>query len=109
MSDKDGERQRSWPTRWASSIATTSGSSSSRIRRRIHFHPDAGGEKIARYLYGVRYHPRDVRFALAEASENRTSMTVERILLFCYHYDPSTNAYVLFASNFNVKAGRGEY
>jgi protein SCO1/2 len=55
--------------------------------------------KMSRYLYGVRYHARDVRFALAEASENKTTMTVERVLLFCYHYDPSTNAYVLFASN----------
>jgi protein SCO1/2 len=55
--------------------------------------------KISRYLYGVRYHARDVRFALAEASENKTTMTIEKVLLFCYHYDPSTNAYVLFAGN----------
>jgi protein SCO1/2 len=40
----------------------------------------------------------DVRFALAEASENRTTMTVERILLYCYHYDPKAGAYVVFAS-----------
>jgi protein SCO1/2 len=60
--------------------------------------------KMSRYLYGVRYHARDVRFALAEASENKTSMTIERVLLFCYHYDPTTNAYVMFASNF-MRAG----
>jgi protein SCO1/2 len=54
--------------------------------------------KIARYLYGVRFRPMDVRFALAEASENRTTMTVERILLYCYHYDPKAGAYVVFAS-----------
>src|SRR5262249_21337416 len=36
-----------------------------------------GEGKISRYLYGTRYRPMDVRFALAEASENRTTMTKE--------------------------------
>src|SRR5579862_7855040 len=56
--------------------------------------------KISRYLYGVRFRATDVKFALAEASENRITMTVEKLLLFCYHYDPQANAYVLFATNF---------
>jgi protein SCO1/2 len=55
--------------------------------------------KISRYLYGTRFRPLDVRFALAEASENRTSMTVEKVLLFCYQYDPTKHAYVMFATN----------
>ena len=55
--------------------------------------------KIARYLYGVRFRSRDLRFALTEASEGRMTLTVEKILLFCYHYDPNANRYVLFASN----------
>lgn len=56
--------------------------------------------KLARYLYGTRFRPMDVRFALAEASEGRSTMTIEKILLFCYHYDPKASGYVLFASNF---------
>jgi protein SCO1/2 len=60
--------------------------------------------RIARYLYGVRFRPMDMRFALTEASENRTTLTVEKILLFCYHYDPGKHAYVLFAANF-MRAG----
>jgi protein SCO1/2 len=60
--------------------------------------------KMARYLYGVRYPPRDVRFALAEASEGRSTLSIEKILLFCYHYDPQTGSYVLFATNF-MRAG----
>jgi protein SCO1/2 len=60
--------------------------------------------RMARYLYGVRFRPMDMRFALAEASENRTTMTVEKILLFCYQYDPGKHAYVLFAANF-MRAG----
>src|SRR6266436_6027288 len=31
--------------------------------------------RISRYLYGVRYRARDLRFALAEASEGKTTMT----------------------------------
>ncbi len=56
--------------------------------------------RISRYLYGARFRALDVRFALAEASEGRTTMTVEKILLFCYHYDPKEGKYVMFASNF---------
>jgi protein SCO1 len=55
--------------------------------------------RVARYLYGIRYKARDLRFALAEASEGRSTMTIEKILLFCYHYDPKAGAYVLFAMN----------
>ncbi len=55
--------------------------------------------KVARYLYGASFHPRDLRFALAEASENRTTMAVQKILLYCYHYDPQAGGYVLFATN----------
>lgn len=60
--------------------------------------------KAARYLYGIRYRPIDLRFGLAEASEGRMTATVEKILLLCYHYDPNANRYVLFASNF-MKGG----
>jgi protein SCO1 len=55
--------------------------------------------RIARYLYGARFSPRDVRFALTEASEGRMTLSVDKILLWCYHYDPLANKYVLFASN----------
>ncbi|HEY2843360.1 MAG TPA: SCO family protein [Bryobacteraceae bacterium] len=63
-----------------------------------------GEGRVSRYLYGVNYRPLDTRFALAEASENRTTMTVEKILLYCYHYDPQAGSYVLFATNF-MRAG----
>ncbi len=56
--------------------------------------------KICRYLYGVRFPARDVRLALTEASDNKSSLTVDRLLLFCFHYDPTTRSYTLFATNF---------
>ncbi len=60
--------------------------------------------KMARYLYGATFHPRDLRFSLAEASENRSTMAVQKMLLFCYHYDPQAGGYVLFATNI-MRAG----
>jgi protein SCO1/2 len=55
--------------------------------------------KIARYLYGIQYDPGDVRFGLLEASEGRSVTTVERLLMYCYHYDPQGKKYSLVAMN----------
>jgi len=60
--------------------------------------------KVARYLYGINYRAIDLRFGLAEAAENRSTLTIDKVLLFCYHYDPVENKYVMFAANF-MKAG----
>ena len=49
--------------------------------------------RISRYFYGVEYAPRDVRLGLVEASRNQIGNPVDRILLFCYHYDPATGKY----------------
>ncbi len=55
--------------------------------------------RVARYLYGIDYPQTDVRVGLLEASEGRQVSTVERIILFCYHYDPQTHRYALVARN----------
>lgn len=47
----------------------------------------------ARYLFGIEYGPRDLRFALMEASKGRIGSAVDQLLLFCYHYDPMTGRY----------------
>jgi protein SCO1/2 len=54
---------------------------------------------IARYLYGIQYPPGDVRLGLLEASEGRSITTTERLLLYCYHYDPQGKKYSLVAAN----------
>jgi protein SCO1/2 len=56
--------------------------------------------KIARYFYGVEYAPRDLRFALIEATEERIGSAVDELLLYCYHYDPSTGRYSAAVMNF---------
>lgn len=53
--------------------------------------------KVARYLYGIQYKPTDVRVGLIEASQGRSISTVERLILYCYHYDPQGQGYVLWA------------
>lgn len=49
--------------------------------------------RLARYLYGVEFAPRDLRLALVEASAGKIGTTADSIVLFCYQYDPSTGRY----------------
>ena len=52
--------------------------------------------KIARYLYGVTFSPRDLRFALEDAAAGNIGSPVERPLrLLCFAYDPATGKYSL--------------
>ena len=61
---------------------------------------------ISRYLYGIEYEPRDFRLALLEASEGKIGNTLDRLILYCFHYDPEAKGYVLFAQNI-MKLGGG--
>jgi protein SCO1/2 len=54
---------------------------------------------ISRYTYGIEYNPRDLRLALLEASEGEIGTTIDRILLYCYRYDPDAGGYALIALN----------
>ncbi len=49
--------------------------------------------RIARYLYGVEYEPKDLKLGLIEAAHRRIGSPVDQVLLFCYHYDPRTGKY----------------
>jgi len=55
--------------------------------------------KVARYFYGIEYSTRDLRFALIEASENRIGTIADKVLLYCFHYDPSVGKYSAYAIN----------
>jgi len=61
--------------------------------------------KLSRYFYGSDYNPRDMRFALMEASENRIGSFVEAIQLYCFHYDPTTGKYGLVITRIIQIAG----
>ena len=49
--------------------------------------------KIAQYYYGVEYAPKDLRLGLIQASENKIGTLADQVLLYCYHYDPTTGRY----------------
>lgn len=51
--------------------------------------------RIARYLLGIDYRPRDLRLALVEASQNTIGSVSDQVLLFCFMYDPATGKYGL--------------
>jgi len=53
--------------------------------------------QLARTLYGIKFHEDQVRLALAEASAGRLGSTWDRLILFCYHWDPTANSYALAA------------
>lgn len=55
--------------------------------------------RLARYLFGIEYPPRDLKFALMESSEGRIGSVVDQVLLYCYHYEPTTGSYSLIAMN----------
>jgi protein SCO1/2 len=49
--------------------------------------------RLARYLYGVEYAPRDLRFALIDAAAGKIGSPADKVVLYCYQYDPSTGRY----------------
>jgi protein SCO1 len=51
--------------------------------------------KITRYLNGIYFQPFEFKMALAEASKGQSGPTINRILQFCYAYDPQGKQYVL--------------
>lgn len=53
--------------------------------------------KLMQVLFGVKYNPRDTKFALIEAGEGKVGSTFERLILSCFHYDDLTGSYTPFA------------
>lgn len=61
--------------------------------------------RIVRYLYGVKFEPATVRMALLEASEGTIGTPLDRFILWCHQFDPSSKGYVLFAFRLVQVAG----
>jgi protein SCO1 len=49
--------------------------------------------KLSRYFYGVEYPARDLRLGLIESSQSKIGSLSDELLLYCYHYDPTTGKY----------------
>lgn len=55
--------------------------------------------KLSKYLYGIDYAPKDIKFAIMESAENRIGNPVDQMMLYCYHYNPATGKYGLQVMN----------
>lgn len=51
--------------------------------------------KITRYLYGLTYLPFDVKMAIIEAQKGIPRPTINKILEYCFAYNPSSQTYTL--------------
>jgi protein SCO1/2 len=62
--------------------------------------------EISRYLYGIEQDPADLKLALIEAAGGNIgeSTALNRVLLFCFQYDPVGKKYALYARNI-MRAG----
>lgn len=51
--------------------------------------------KITRYLNGLYFQPFEFKMAIIEAGNEQSSPTINKVLQFCYSYDPVGQTYVL--------------
>jgi protein SCO1/2 len=49
--------------------------------------------RMARYLPGIEPFPKDLQFALLEASEGQIGTVVDRVVLYCYQYNEASGRY----------------
>jgi protein SCO1 len=62
--------------------------------------------KVARYFFGLEYSPRDVRFALEDASAGTIGSPITQPLrLLCFAYDPEAGRYTLMTMRLVQIAG----
>jgi len=54
---------------------------------------------ITRYLYGLEMREFDLRNALYEAADGQIGSTIDKAVLYCFSYDPSSQSYVPVAIN----------
>lgn len=80
-------------------------------KRKEYVHPAAlvlstPSGHIARYLYGIEYHPRTLSLSLVEAARGKVGSSVDRLILFCFHYDATEGRYAPMAMNI-MRVGGG--
>lgn len=54
---------------------------------------------VTRYLYGASFKEFDLRNALYEAADGKIGTAVDKVILYCFAYDPSSQSYVPVAMN----------
>ncbi|HTV18159.1 MAG TPA: SCO family protein [Polyangiaceae bacterium] len=54
---------------------------------------------ISRYLYGIEYEQKTLSLSLVEAAEGKIGTSMDRLILYCFHYDDSEGKYAPVAMN----------
>lgn len=49
--------------------------------------------RVARYIYGVEPEAREIEYALMDSSIGKIGSPIQKMILFCYDYDPTTGRY----------------
>ncbi|MBF0112453.1 MAG: SCO family protein [Desulfamplus sp.] len=80
-------------------LTTATGFKFKQIGQHNFVHPNvlivlAEDGKIIRYLYGTEYLPFDVSMAITEAAKGTPSISIKKILSYCFDYDPKGKKYV---------------
>ena len=60
--------------------------------------------QVSRYLFGVDYEPKDLKLGLVESSQGKLGGITDQVMLYCFHYDPTTGRYSAAVMNL-VRAG----
>jgi len=55
--------------------------------------------RISRYLYGIDYVQKTLSLSLVEAAEGKIGTSVDRLILYCFHYDDTEGKYAPVAMN----------
>ena len=55
--------------------------------------------RISRYFYGIEYPARELKYALAEASSSKIGSPIDKLVMYCYDYDPATGKYTFAVMN----------
>jgi protein SCO1 len=54
---------------------------------------------ISRYLYGIEYQQKTLSLSLVEAAEGKIGTSVDKLILYCFHYDEAEGRYAPVAMN----------
>jgi protein SCO1/2 len=49
--------------------------------------------RLSQYYYGIEYPPRNIQLGLIEASQGKIGNLADKVLLYCFHYDPRRSRY----------------
>ena len=54
---------------------------------------------VSKQIFGISPTSTDLKLSILSASDNSVSSIFDKIMLYCYQYDPQTGGYSMIASN----------